>query len=323
MTDVYATDVLIVGAGPIGLTAALELRRRGVGVPRRRQADRAAAVRQGRRRAAADAGAVGGRGRAARRFWTPPSRSAGRSSIATGEQVAAMDLALPPDMAYGFAALPQYETERLLRERAGPARVRSRTQVSSWSRSTQDDAGVTASLVGPAATRPSGPATSWARDGAHSIVRKTLGLSFEGGAFPEEYMLGDVEVDWSLPAAATACARRTRPTDGSDRRSAGLHPAPGPQAATGCRCSCRRSCRRPHPPRARSRTASRQAELRSCTTSRPSSTGSRPEPTTARSLRWSSVFRISHRIAGRVLRPDGRSLRATPRTSTRRPAPRA
>ena len=31
-----------------------------------------------------------------------------------GEQVAAMDLALPPDMAYGFAALPQYETERLL-----------------------------------------------------------------------------------------------------------------------------------------------------------------------------------------------------------------
>ena len=36
-------------------------------------------------------------------------------------------------------------------------------------------------------------------DGAHSTVRKALGLSFEGAAFEEQYMLGDVAVDWSLP----------------------------------------------------------------------------------------------------------------------------
>ena len=36
-------------------------------------------------------------------------------------------------------------------------------------------------------------------DGAHSRVRRALGLGFEGDAFPEEYMLGDVEVDWDLP----------------------------------------------------------------------------------------------------------------------------
>lgn len=37
-------------------------------------------------------------------------------------------------------------------------------------------------------------------DGAHSTVRKGLGLTFEGGAFAESYMLGDVEVDWSMPS---------------------------------------------------------------------------------------------------------------------------
>ena len=37
-------------------------------------------------------------------------------------------------------------------------------------------------------------------DGAHSAVRKGLGLSFAGDAFVEQYMLGDVEVDWKLPA---------------------------------------------------------------------------------------------------------------------------
>src|SRR5215218_6617556 len=58
---------------------------------------------------------------------------------------------------------------------------------------------VTASLAGP-----DGEETVRARylvgcDGAHSVVRRGLGLSFEGDAFPEEYMLGDVELDWSMP----------------------------------------------------------------------------------------------------------------------------
>ena len=49
-------------------------------------------------------------------------------------------------------------------------------------------------------------------DGAHSLVRKTLGLSFEGGAFEEQYMLGDVEVDWSFPRGYAV--RATHQTDG-------------------------------------------------------------------------------------------------------------
>ena len=49
-------------------------------------------------------------------------------------------------------------------------------------------------------------------DGAHSTVRKALGLSFDGGAFAEQYMLGDVEVDWSVPGGYVL--RSMHQTDG-------------------------------------------------------------------------------------------------------------
>src|SRR5262249_27948617 len=41
-------------------------------------------------------------------------------------------------------------------------------------------------------------------DGAHSTVRHALGLSFEGGAFPVEFLLADVELTWQF-AHAEAC----------------------------------------------------------------------------------------------------------------------
>jgi 2-polyprenyl-6-methoxyphenol hydroxylase-like FAD-dependent oxidoreductase len=36
-------------------------------------------------------------------------------------------------------------------------------------------------------------------DGAHSLVRHHLGLSFEGAKYPQGFLLGDVQVDWDLP----------------------------------------------------------------------------------------------------------------------------
>lgn len=49
-------------------------------------------------------------------------------------------------------------------------------------------------------------------DGAHSAVRKGLGLTFDGDAFAEEYMLADVEVDWDLPTGYGV--RASHQTDG-------------------------------------------------------------------------------------------------------------
>jgi 2-polyprenyl-6-methoxyphenol hydroxylase-like FAD-dependent oxidoreductase len=46
-------------------------------------------------------------------------------------------------------------------------------------------------------------AASWmiGCDGAHSIVRKELGLQFEGEGFPKEFAFADVEIDWKFPHA--------------------------------------------------------------------------------------------------------------------------
>src|SRR6201999_2454128 len=63
----------------------------------------------------------------------------------------------------------------------------------------QDTDGVTATLVGDDGGQTVRAGYLVGADGAHSTVRKALGLTFEGAAFEEQYMLGDVEVGWSMP----------------------------------------------------------------------------------------------------------------------------
>jgi hypothetical protein len=45
-------------------------------------------------------------------------------------------------------------------------------------------------------------------DGAHSSVRKALGIDFPGEAYPVEFMLGDVRTDWDLPPGMALRAAR-------------------------------------------------------------------------------------------------------------------
>ncbi len=48
-------------------------------------------------------------------------------------------------------------------------------------------------------------------DGAHSAVRRAVGIPFSGDAYPIMFMLGDVRIDWDLPRGMTL--RAVRPVE--------------------------------------------------------------------------------------------------------------
>ncbi|MDV9191269.1 FAD-dependent monooxygenase [Streptomyces sp. SR27] len=290
------TDVLIVGAGPVGLSAAGELRRHGVHCrivdlsPARPPYAKAVGIqprtlelwdRMGLVRAVLEAAV--------------PLR--GQLTYVDGRETSRLELELPPEVPYGFAALPQYETERLLEEYlAGLGTVVERgTGLVSF---TQDRDGVTARL------RAASGAAEEVRvrylvgcDGAHSLVRKTLGLSYEGGAFPESYMLGDVVADWDLPDGYVVRSVR-RAADGSTGDVLVCVPLPGAGRY-------RMSMRVPSAPAAPAPAPDGVAhgldggdgpdlDGLQAVVDRLS-----PRPARLSGLRWSSVFRVSHRIVDR------------------------
>jgi 2-polyprenyl-6-methoxyphenol hydroxylase-like FAD-dependent oxidoreductase len=293
------TEVLVVGSGPVGLTAALELRRRGIDVV---IVDRLTEPPQ-------YAKAVGIQPRTLE-LWDAagvirPALDActslrGQLLYRDGELVNQLDLALPDDVFYQFVAIPQYETERVLTEAL--SEYGTRVQRGVEFRTAEDDGDrVTATLADP-------DGRSWqveaqylvGCDGAHSAVRKLLGVGFAGDAFAEQYMLGDVEVDWDLPEGYGI--RASRAAEGGPDDLMVCIPLPGrrryrisslvdPELAGGTDGSDRAGDRIAH-----GFESGRQPELRHIQRVLDRLA---PQPTTASALRWSSVFRISHRLADR------------------------
>ena len=143
MTDV---DVLVVGAGPVGLTAALELRRRGIEcrVVDRLPSPAMVAKAVGIQPRTLEIWEAAGLAQDALDAATQPH---GQKVFVNGEQTAELTLTLPPSVPFGFVALPQYEAERVLTEqlrRLGTSVERGLELV----RFDQDADGVTARLSG-------------------------------------------------------------------------------------------------------------------------------------------------------------------------------
>lgn len=289
--SVPSTPVLIAGAGPIGLTTATELARRGI----------ACRIVDPLREPPRYAKAVGVQPRTLEIFEgmgiLRPILDAGvqmngQIVYVNGQQTARMDLRLPPDVPFGFLCIPQYATERILGEELAARGVAVERGVA-LTGFVQDDNGVTVTLAdGDGAEETVRADYLVGADGAHSVVRKTLGLTFEGAAFEEQYMLGDVEVDWSMPAGYAV--RAMHQTGGVTDDLLVCIPLPG-------RGRYRMSMLVPDELRAGSAgdgvahgfsagTAPQLSHIQAVL-DRLS-----PEPTTATNLRWSSVFRISHRI---------------------------
>ncbi len=199
----FDCEVLVVGAGPTGLMAATLLKRCGVHV--RIVDERAEASRESR------AFAIQARTLElflslgiADTFLERGVINPGIEFYVGGKHVGGLnyDLADSPDTPYRFMfLLPQSQTEAILVDdlaRQGIAIERG-VKVAGLE---QDEAGVVAR--GTAADgREVALRSRYAvgADGAHSVVRKALGLSFEGAPYAQTFLLADCRVEWPLDHA--------------------------------------------------------------------------------------------------------------------------
>ena len=190
----YDTDVLVIGAGPTGLTLAASLVKRGIATT---VVDRQAAGANTSRAAVVNA----------RTLEVLEGLDVARRLVKEGVQAPRFTIrdrartlipidfsALPTEYPYSLM-VPQSTTERLLLERLeelGGSVLRPKTLTAI----TQDPDGVTATFDDGDVIRARYVVGA---DGMHSDVREQAGIGFEGGAYGESFVLADVRLDGDAP----------------------------------------------------------------------------------------------------------------------------
>ncbi len=192
------TDILIVGAGPVGLFLANECARRGlrwrIVETRASQSEhsKALAIFPRTMEIFDMAGLVGP-------FLDAANRVTSVTVEASGHRLAHMRF-VPEETPYPFVAMvPQNVTERLLAEhlqRAGGVIEYETTFVSA----AEQDECVNVTLGRRGEPLQLRAAFVVGCDGARSTVRHLLNLPFEGAEYEESFMLADIETNDTLPA---------------------------------------------------------------------------------------------------------------------------
>ena len=194
MNATYDTDVLIVGAGPTGLTLAASLVNKGISTI---VVDRKAAGSNTSRAAVVNARSLEVLEDldVARRL-VKEGIQAPRFTIRDGARtLIPIDFSeLPTEYPYSLMA-PQSTTERLLLDRLvelGGSVLRPKTLISV----VQDAEGATATLDDGDTVRARYVVGA---DGIHSKVREEAGIGFEGGQYEESFVLADVRLRGDIP----------------------------------------------------------------------------------------------------------------------------
>ena len=190
--------MLVVGAGPTGLVMAVELATRGVvcriidKAPERSRHTRALVLQARSLELLQKVGVADELVARGRRNLKATPFVEGRRAVDLELEDIGVD-----DTPYPFLLfVSQAETERVLEERLKGLGVEVERPVELLSFA-QDPEGVDARLR-RGDGREEGVRAHYVvgADGAHSAVRKGAGLSFEGDAYPQDFVLADAELDW-------------------------------------------------------------------------------------------------------------------------------
>jgi 2-polyprenyl-6-methoxyphenol hydroxylase-like FAD-dependent oxidoreductase len=194
-------QVLVVGAGPTGLVLAAELLARGISTRVIDQGDGVALQTR----------AIGIHARTlevldmmglAERFIERGQVVRHLRMYSEGRCLVSLEFARCGSP-FGFLLdLPQDQTERLLRARVAELGgvVEPRTELTGLTAG-RDAVTATVCHGGRAHTITAGYVVGC--DGAHSRVRRELGLTFHGHPYPQDWLLADVLLDWDLREDAT------------------------------------------------------------------------------------------------------------------------